>query len=98
MSHPPHTQQELIPPPAPRLIECRHCDNVTRSSPDAARAAGWRWYNGTTRGGAALVDVVCPWCAGTTDDDAELTELERVHLLALGIDPGGIDPAVGVPW
>ena len=29
---------------------------------DAARAAGWRLYVGTTQGGAHLDDALCPGC------------------------------------
>lgn len=35
------------------------------STDAAAWMMGWRWFVGTTQGGADLDDVVCPTCAGT---------------------------------
>lgn len=49
------------------LIECKHCDARTNSSPAVARAAGWRMFDGVSQTGKPLSDVVCPSCAGEVD-------------------------------
>ena len=45
-------------------ISCHHCARSTISTPDVARASGWRMFQGLSQTGKELDDVVCPSCSG----------------------------------
>jgi len=57
-------------------IRCQNCPVVfvaptgeyTLPAPDAARAAGWSVWEGTTLGGEQRKHTFCPWCAGRRED------------------------------
>lgn len=51
-----------------KQINCTKCYLRRRSSTDAARVAGWRIWTGTTIGGKQDSQVLCPMCAGSTNE------------------------------
>lgn len=57
---------------------CKHCPRGTSATFDAARAAGWRIFSGTTQSGKPLEDVVCPICAGTDPDPDRYTDAKMI--------------------
>jgi hypothetical protein len=53
---------------AMKRLACKHCTNSTGMNETSARANGWRIWRGTTQGGSYGEDVICPRCAGTTNE------------------------------